>query len=214
MFLKNLYEAGQSVVDPKCEVTLKCQKSSIDNFKIQSLSDTFCDFSLPPLNGLSSAPVLKILIVPVLKQKILPPFLYSRGSCFSPGINMITYKVYKKCPWIALFLFKIFQSILKVTTVPIHWRVASEVYIPKIKPHNPQSIEFQPIALLSVEGKLFLSLLSKRLEDHIMKNNDLIDLSVQKRCMTKVPGCCERMSLVWKELKAIKASKLGLLLFG
>ena len=41
--------------------------------------------------------------------------------------------------------------------------------------------------------------------------NNLIDLFVQKGCMSKVPGCREHMSLIWKELKTSKANnKLGL----
>ena len=46
------------------------------------------------------------------------------------------------------------------------------------------------IAFLNVEGKLFFSLLSKLLEDNIVKWN----LSVQKGSMPKVPGCWEHVS--------------------
>ena len=56
--MENPYEAGKSVPDPQWEVRLKCEKSSFDNFKIQSLSDGFCDVPLFPLNGLHSAPVI------------------------------------------------------------------------------------------------------------------------------------------------------------
>lgn len=51
-----------------------------------------------------------------------------------PGINLTPYNIYKKCPRIVSFLSKIFQSSLKLTTVAIHCRVASDVYIPKITP--------------------------------------------------------------------------------
>ena len=46
------------------------------------------------------------------------------------------------------------------------------------------------IFFLNVEGKLFFSLLSKLLEDNIVKRN----LSVQKGSMPKVPGCWEHVS--------------------
>ena len=62
------------------------------------------------------------------------------------------------------------------------------------------------IAFLNVEGKLFFSLLSKLLEDNIVKRN----LSVQKGSMPKVPRCWEHMCLVWTELKGAKANKLDL----
>ena len=59
---------------------------------------------------------------------------------------------------------------------------------------------------LNAEGKLFFSILSKRLEKHIYSNN-LINSSTYKGCMEKVPGCWELMSVVWDELKLRKTEK-------
>ena len=61
-------------------------------------------------------------------------------------------------------------------------------------------------SLLNVEGKLFCSVLSKRLEKHIY-NNKLINSSIQKGCMEKVSGCWEHMSVVWDELKSRKTER-------
>ena len=95
--------------------------------------------------------------------------------------------------------------------VPIQWRVSSEIYIPKTVPPNPSLIEdFRPIALLNVEGKLFFSLLARRLEAHIIKKNKIINTSVQKGCISKLPGCWEHMSVVWEELKSRKVNKSNL----
>ena len=86
--------------------------------------------------------------------------------------------------------------------VPVQWCCAKEVYIPKNKtPSNSHIKDFRPIVLLNVEGKLFFSLISKRLETHIINNNKFINLSIQKGCMEKVPGCWEHMSMVWSALK-------------
>ena len=80
------------------------------------------------------------------------------------------------------------------------------MYIPKAKPPNPNNIkDFRPISLLNVEGKLFFSLVSNRLENHIITNNKLINSSIQKGFMEKIPGCWEHMSMVWNELKSSKA---------
>ena len=65
---------------------------------------------------------------------------------------------------------------------------------------------FRPIALLNVKGKLFFSLISQRLEKHILKNNKIIDSSIQKGCMEKIPGCWEHMSLVWSALQNSKTN--------
>ena len=74
---------------------------------------------------------------------------------------MIPYHVYKKCPQICSFLFNIFGLCLKHCFVPVQWRVATEVYIPKAKPPNhPINIkDFRPISLLNVEdfSALFLT---------------------------------------------------------
>lgn len=93
----------------------------------------------------------------------------------------------------------------------MHWMVASEVYVRKIKFNNHESIDvLQPIVLLNVGGKLFFSLLWTRLEDHMFKKNKLIDLSVQNGCISKLPGCWEDISLVLEELKAAKTNKSNL----
>ena len=55
------------------------------------------------------------------------------------------------------------------------------------------------MALLNVEVELLLSLKAGRLEKLIkkkIKKNRLINLSIQKGYMAKVPGCREPMSLI------------------
>jgi len=58
---------------------------------------------------------------------------------------------------------------------------------------------------MNVEGKLFFSLISRRLEDHIINKNGFS--LIQKGCMEKVPGCWEHISMIWDALKSAKASK-------
>ena len=211
-FLKNPYQAGKAVLDPKYEIQLQCDQSLLDTFKAKILSDPSHNIPLPPLDGLPPAPtLLKNFDSTSVRYQDLLPILNSRRNASSPGINMIPYRVYKKCPRITSFLFKIFKSCLKLSNVPIQWRIASEVYIPKKKPPNPSAIEdFRPIALLNVEGKLFFSLIARRLEEHIIQKNRITNLSIQKGCMAKVPGCREHMSLVWDELKTAKSNKTSI----
>ena len=66
-----------------------------------------------------------------------------------------------------------------------------------------------PVALLNVEGRLFLSLISKHLEKHVIVNKKFINTPVQKVCMKKVPGCWEHMSLVWGAFKEAQGNKLN-----
>ena len=208
-FLNNPYNAGKSVLDPDCHASLKCDESTLDNYKKNILFDDKHQCPLPPLNGLPPSPILKSKFVSKqLSYDDLIASINSKRNASSPGLNMIPYKVYKKCPRILSFLFKIFKSCVKLNCVPIQWRIASEVYIPKVKPPNNSTItDFRPIALLNVEGKIFFSLISKKLEDHIIKKNEIINKSIQKGCMAKVPGCWEHMSVVWNELKSAENLK-------
>ena len=82
------------------------------------------------------------------------------------------HQLYKKCPKINKFLFKIFLSSRNKGIIPQQWGSAKEIYIPKAKPptdHNKS--HFRPLALLNVECKLFFSLVSRHLETHLINNN-------------------------------------------
>ena len=112
------------------------------------------------------------------------------GMASAPSLNGMPYKVYKICSKINKFLFKIFQACFKRCEISIQWRSAEEIYIPKVSsPSENELSDFGPIALLNVEGKLFFSLLSKRLETHLIHNNK--NNSTQKDCVDKIPGCWE-----------------------
>ena len=141
-YLRNPHKAGKAVLEPKCEIHLKCEKRTLDYFKIKSLSKSFYDAPLPHLKVLPSAPSFsKVFHGSTFKAEDLSTILCSRRNGSSPGIDTIPYKVYKKCPQIVYFLFNILKSTLTQSTVPIHWRVASEVYNPMKKPPNPELTE-------------------------------------------------------------------------
>lgn len=62
--LRNPHKAGKSVLDSKCEICLKCEKRTLDDFKTKFLSDFLYDATLSHLRGLPSVFCL------LLKQKI------------------------------------------------------------------------------------------------------------------------------------------------
>ena len=96
-FLRNSYKVSKSVLDPKCGIRLKCEKRTLDDFKIQSLSHSFFDAELPHLKCLPSAPsILKDFNESTFKVEDLSTILCSRRNGSSSGINMIPYKVYEK----------------------------------------------------------------------------------------------------------------------
>ena len=137
--------------------------------------------------------------------------LSSRRYASAPGLNGIPSKVYKKCPKISKFLFLIFQTCFKRCEIPFQWRSTQEIYIPKVSsPSENKLPDFRPIALLNVEGKLFFSLVSERLEAHLIHNNKFIDNSIQKGCMEKIPRCWEHLLMVWHALKEARAKNSNL----
>ena len=52
-----------------------------------------------------------------------------------------------------------------------------------------------------------MSLISKWLEDHLVQNNNIINLSGEKNCMEKVPCWFEHLSMVWCVLKEARFKK-------
>ena len=121
---------------------------------------------------------------------------------------MVPYKVYKNCEHLAHFLFSILSACLGSQQVPVQWRIARIFFATKTAEPDPTRIgDFREIAISNVEGKLFFSMVSRRLSRHIILNNKFVNLSVQKGCMERVPGCWEHMSMVWKALKEARENK-------
>ena len=162
----------------------------LDSHKSSSVSDKFFDIPLCALEGLPESPsISKPFSLVALKYDDFVSILNTRRNASAPGYNVIPYKVYKKCTKINSFLFNIFKSCVKNCVIPIQWRYAKEIYIPKSKTPSESNIkDFRPIALLNVEGKLLFSLISKRLEAHLIANISFINTSIQQGCMEKVPG--------------------------
>ena len=89
--------------------------------------------------------------------------------------------------------------------MPNSWTRAEECLVPKEK--NSESInQFRTISLLSVEGKIFFSILSKRLT-HFLTKNKYIDTSVQKGGIPGFSGCVEHNSVVSQLIKETKEKK-------
>ena len=185
----NPFKAGKSLSDSKCYCSLKVDQETLDQQKSPNLIDNNYDIPLGNLEG-PERPLLKKSNKSCFSFADFFEILSSRRNASAPGLNGISYKVYKKCPKISKFLFKIFQTCFKRCEIPIQWRRAQEIYIPKLSSSSENKLsDFRPIALLNVEGKLFFSVVSKHLEAHLIHNNKFIDNSIQKSCMEKIPGC-------------------------
>ena len=96
----------------------------------------------------------------------------------APGPNGIPYRVYKMCPRLTRRLWLLLKAIWRKEKVPEEWQLAEGIFTPKEKDSKDIS-QFRTISLLNVEGKIFFSILAKRLTSYLLKNN-YVDTSVQK----------------------------------
>ena len=119
----------------------------------------------------------------------------------APGYSGTSYKVYKKCPLLLGRLYKLIKVVWRQQKIPECWQCAEGCLIPKEE--NSRHIkQFCTIALLSVEGKIFFSLMSQRMTAYMLENNYL-DVSVQKDNR----GCLEHTSVLTQLIKEARDNK-------
>ena len=120
----------------------------------------------------------------------------------APGPNGVPYIVYKRCPQILRFLLKLLRIIWRRGKVVGQWRYSQGIWI--LKEEGAKKInQFRCISLLNVEGKIFFSLLNRRLVDFLLKNTYI----VQKGGVPGMPGVIELTGVITQLLKEAKANK-------
>ena len=132
-FNVNSCKAGKNFLDSKCYCSLKVEQETLDQHKSSNLIDNNYSIPLGNLEGLPpERPFLNEFNKSCFSFDDFFEILSSRRNASAPGLNGIPYKVYKKCPKISKFLFKIFQTCFKRFETSIQWRSAQEIYIPKV----------------------------------------------------------------------------------
>ncbi|KAL7856411.1 hypothetical protein AOLI_G00200150 [Acnodon oligacanthus] len=185
----------QQLLGKKRNGRLTCSKAEIDHH----LRDTFCDRSreqdLGHCQHLIDPPARTLDFdgkEPSWKE--IQEVIKKARSSSAPGPSGVPYRVYKNCPKLLHRLWKILKVIWRRGKVAQQWRFAEGVWIPKeeeLKTIN----QFRTISLLSVEGKIFFSIVARRLTDYLLRNS-YIDTSVQKGGIPNVPGCLEHTGVV------------------
>jgi hypothetical protein len=104
--------------------------------------------------------------------------LQGKRNGAAPGLNALTYLVYKKCPAILKALHRICVHVYKTKKVPEDWAAAFVVLLQKSEVLS-QPEEFRPIEITNTAGKIFFSIISDRLQKFMVKNN-YIKTSTQK----------------------------------
>ena len=116
-FNANPYKAGKNLLDPKCCCSLKVDQEVLEQHKSSNLFDNNYNIPLGPSEPL----LLKKFNKSCFSYDDFLDILSSHRNASAPGLNGIPYKVYKRCPRISKFLFKVFHACFKRCEIPIQW---------------------------------------------------------------------------------------------
>ncbi|KAL7891157.1 hypothetical protein AOLI_G00006330 [Acnodon oligacanthus] len=205
-FIANPFGFTKQLVGKKRNGQLTCSKAEINHH----LRDTFCDRSreqdlghcqhliyppAPTLNFDGKEPNWKEIQEVIKKAR----------SSSAPGPSGVPYRVYKNCLKLLHRLWKILKVIWRRGKVAQQWQFAEGVWIPK-EEESKTIDQFRTISLLSVEGKIFFSIVARPLTDYLLRNS-YIDTSVQKGGIPKVPRCSEHTGVVTQLIREARENK-------
>ncbi|KAL4001244.1 hypothetical protein ACER0C_006543 [Sarotherodon galilaeus] len=185
---------------------LVCPKSEVDHYLKETYSDECREQDLGLCQALinPSTPEQEFDGEEPSWKEIQEVVKRARASS-APGPSGVPYKVYKNCPRLLTRLWKILRVIWRRGKVANQWRQAEGVWIPK-EERSKNINQFQTISLLSVEGKVLFSVVTKRLTEYLLKNS-YIDNSVQKAGIPKVPGCLEHTGVVTQLIREARENR-------
>ena len=129
-------------------------------------------------------------------------------SASAPGQNGIPYKVYKKCPRILKHLWRLLKVVWRKGKIPSCWQQAEGCFTQK-EEKLENITQFRTISLLNVEGKIFFSVLARRMTSY-MTGNSYVDTSVQKGRVPGFSGCVEHTSVISQLINEAKVNKKDL----
>lgn len=205
-FINNPFDFMKGLLGQKHSGRLACSKEEVD----KHLHDTFSDPTQEQELGQCKAVITPPepaeafdLREPLLKE--VQKVVRKARSRSAPGPRGTSYKVYKHCPKLLHRLWKILRVIWRRGKTAQQWRFAEGVWIPKEEDSKDIS-QFRIMSLLSVEGKIFFSIVAKRLAVFFLKNA-YIDTSVQKGGIPGVPGCLEHTGVVTQLLREARENK-------
>lgn len=100
------------------------------------------------------------------------------------------------------------QAAWEKQCIPEVWRRALSVFTPKEKDSREIS-QFQSIALLNIEGKIFFSILAQRLTNLLLENR-YVNTSCQGAGIPGFPGCVEHSDVIWEQIQQAKCERSNL----
>jgi hypothetical protein len=123
----------------------------------------------------------------------------------APGPSGLTYKIYKNCPLLTIRLWKLIKVVWRDRELPSSWLIAEGCYVPK-EENSSELNQFREISLLSVEGKIFWSVISRRMTKFFI-DNKYVDTSIQKGGISGFAGCIEHTAAMSQLIGEAKKNK-------
>lgn len=205
-FILNPFGFTKKILGQKRNGHLACTEDEVNKYLSATYSDSAREEELGPCRTLITPPEPTSAFntkEPTLKE--VEEVIKAARTSSAPGPSGVPYVVYKRCPKLLKRLWTILKVIWRRGKVAQQWRHAEGVWIPKEE--NSSSMEqFRVISLLSVEGKIFFSIVARRMTEFLLSNN-YIDTSVQKGGVPKVPGCIEHTEVVTQLIREARAGK-------
>ncbi len=185
---------------------LTCSKEAINDHLKATYSDSIREQPLGSCDALITPPEPSSdfdLKEPRLRE--VEKVVRRARSSSAPRPSGVPYKVYKNCPKLLHRLWRVLKVIWRRGKIAQQWRYAEGVCIPK-EEKSENIYQFQVISLLSVESKIFFSIVAKRLSNFLLSNK-YIDMSVQKGGMPGVPGCLEHTGMVTQLIREAREGR-------
>jgi hypothetical protein len=199
-FLKDPYAYARGLFEASKSGELKASKEEVEEHLRQTYGGSVATDSVGefPGNKRPTEPGCGFYTGKITKAEVDDAVSKARAKS-APGMNRISYKVYKMCPRVRGLLAELLDELWTRGIIPDEWCSADGVYIPK-EGHSESLSQFRPISLLNVEGKIFFGILSRWLT-RFVTSNGYIDSAVQKAGIPGYSGCIEHATLIWSSVK-------------
>ena len=121
------------MITPKVKSGLSVPKSVLNEFIEKVASDANRIVPFEDLDELDEVPVnIGKFHLENFKISELSLVVKRKRNASQPGPNQIPCKVYKKCPRIMNYIFRIMFIGVRYKVIPLNWRVSDGIMIPKV----------------------------------------------------------------------------------
>ncbi|KAL2099527.1 hypothetical protein ACEWY4_003921 [Coilia grayii] len=208
-FFKNPYQHARRLLEDKRSGKLEITQSELECHFKEHYSDPARQTPLgPPGYVPRPAPPSHLFDAALPRLSEVEEVVQKARAASAPGPNGIPYKLYKHCPGVLKHLWRLLRVAWKNQVIPSEWQRAVTVFIPK-EANSTTIGQFRSIALLNVEGKIFFSILAKRVTSYLVSNG-YIDTSCQKAGVPGFPGCVEHSAVIWEQIQRAKRERRDL----